>query len=134
MTEEKKQDLRQWLHRAQETLTEARTLKDAGLYIGTANRLYYACFYAASALLETRGLNSSKHSGIIALLNQHFVKAGLVSGDHGTFYRYLFDARQSGDYNNYPIFTAEKIAELFNSATEFVDVISRLTEGYMAES
>ncbi len=133
MTEEKKQDLRQWLHRAQETLTEARTLKDAGLFIGTANRLYYACFYAASALLETRGLHSSKHSGVIALLNRHFVKAGLVSDEHGTFYRYLFDARQSGDYNNYPVFTAEKIAEMFDSATALVDALSRLTETHMAE-
>lgn len=74
MTEEKKNDLRHWLQRAQETLTEARTLKEAGLFIGTVNRLYYACFYAASALLETRGLTSLKHSGIISLLHQHFVK------------------------------------------------------------
>ena len=103
MTEEKKQDLRQRLHRAQETLTEARTLKDSGLYIGTVNRLYYASFYAVSALLETRGLTSSKHAGIIALLNQHFVKTGIVTDEQGKFYRYLFDTRQLGDYNDYPV-------------------------------
>lgn len=133
MTEEKKKDLRQWLHRAQETLLEARTLKDAGLYIGTANRLYYACFYVASALLETHGMTSSKHSGDIALLNQHFVKTGIVSHEHGKFYGYLFDCRQSGDYDNYPVFTADKAEEMFKSASEFVDIISRLTEEYMAK-
>ncbi len=131
MTEEKKQDLRQRLHRAQETLTEARTLKEAGLYIGTVNRLYYACFYAASALLETRGLTSSKHSGIIALLHQHFVKAGIVADEQGKFYRYLFDTRQRGDYNDYPVFTAEGIEEMFKSATEFIDALSLLTEKQM---
>lgn len=134
MTEERKQDLRQRLHRAQETLTEARTLKDSGLYIGTVNRLYYASFYAVSALLETRGLTSSKHSGIIALLNQHLVKTGIVTDDQGKFYRYLFDTRQLGDYNDYPVFTAELIEKMFKSASEFVDVISRLTEAHMAES
>lgn len=36
-----------------------------GYLHGTVNRLYYACFYAVSALLLTEGFSSSRHSGIL---------------------------------------------------------------------
>ncbi|MBU1599651.1 HEPN domain-containing protein [bacterium] len=37
----------------------------------------YAIFSAARALLATKDLDSSKHSGVISLFNQHFVKTGV---------------------------------------------------------
>jgi len=43
-----------------------------------ANRLYYACYYAVTALLARKELASSKHTGVKALFNHHFVKAGDV--------------------------------------------------------
>lgn len=39
------------LERAHETLKEADYNTDGGYYNAAVNRLYYACFYAASALL-----------------------------------------------------------------------------------
>ena len=56
--------LRYRLKRAQEALLDARLLADAGRWNSCVNRLYYACFYAVSALLLQRGLLSTKHSGI----------------------------------------------------------------------
>ena len=47
----------------------------------TASRAYYAAFYAASALLLNEGIDTSKHSGVIALVHQHFVKSGKLSKD-----------------------------------------------------
>ena len=38
-------------------------------------------FHAVRALLATKRLDSRKHSGVISLFNQHFVKPGLVSCD-----------------------------------------------------
>lgn len=35
-------------------------------YITVVNRAYYAFFHAANALLSTKGLERSKHSGVIA--------------------------------------------------------------------
>lgn len=128
MTEEQKKAIAQRVARARETLDETKLLKEFHHYVGTVNRLYYACFYAATALLETRGLESSKHSGVIALLNQHFVKAGILAAEWGKFYRYLFDTRQGGDYMDFPAFTIDEIENLSLSATRFIDEIVRVIE------
>ena len=66
------------LARAREAFRAGLTLVEAGSYLGAINRFYYAAFYAAKALLVTKGIDSSKHSGVIALFQQHFVKTGLL--------------------------------------------------------
>jgi uncharacterized protein (UPF0332 family) len=63
------------IERAEETYKEALLMRDADHWNACANRLYYACFYAVSALLVTYGLSSSKHSGIKSLFNQHIIFA-----------------------------------------------------------
>jgi len=42
-------------------------------FITAVNRAYYAIFYAANALLCSRRLERSKHSGVLAAFRQHFV-------------------------------------------------------------
>ncbi len=86
------------LERARESLEEAKILLERGYANTYVNRLYYACFYAVSALLLTRGLSSAKHSGIRSLFHQNFVKSGLVDIELGQLYDRLFDNRQKGDY------------------------------------
>jgi hypothetical protein len=51
------------LERAHESLDEATMLWNTGHYNTYVNRLYYACFYAVTALLLKNGLTSSTHSG-----------------------------------------------------------------------
>ena len=53
------------LRLANETLQEAEVLREASRWRGAANRLYYAAFYAARALLALRDLDSARHSGVI---------------------------------------------------------------------
>jgi len=67
-------------------------------YIAAVNRAYYAIFYAANALLATKGLERSKHSGVIAAFRQHFVKTGLVESEFSTFYGEAMEERHAGDY------------------------------------
>ena len=55
------------LDRAQKSLEEGKILLEHGHANTFVNRLSYACFYAASALLLTRGLSSAKHSGVSPL-------------------------------------------------------------------
>jgi uncharacterized protein (UPF0332 family) len=42
--------------RARESVEDARLLLDQGRLPAAANRIYYAMFYAATALLITKGL------------------------------------------------------------------------------
>ncbi|MFO7817784.1 MAG: HEPN domain-containing protein [Desulfovibrionales bacterium] len=69
--------------RAEESLEDARILTRAGRWNTCVNRLYYACFYAVSALLLRDGLSSSKHAGIRGLFNKNYVKTGKVPEKSG---------------------------------------------------
>lgn len=128
MTEKQKEVVAHRLQRARETLASAKVLEDSHFYYGAINRLYYACFYAVTALLATRDLSSSKHSGVLSLFNRHLVKTGLVSTKLGEFYGDLFDTRHEGDYTDFAEFTPEEILDLYNVAATFVDEIARLAE------
>lgn len=57
------------LERADTNLQVARELLDKDYYDVSASRAYYAAFYAASALLLNKGIDTSKHSGAIALIH-----------------------------------------------------------------
>ena len=67
--------------RAHGAFDEAVLLIERQHFTGALNRLYYAAFYAARALLATKTLDSSRHSGVIALFQEHFVRTGLISTD-----------------------------------------------------
>ena len=84
--------------RADTNLQVARELLDKGYYDVSASRSYYAAFYAASALLLNEGIDTSKHSGVIALIHQHFVKNGKLSREQGRNLNWLFELRSVGDY------------------------------------
>jgi uncharacterized protein (UPF0332 family) len=80
MTPETVALIRYRMARANEALAEA-TLLLAHEHVPTAvNRLYYAGFYAVSALLLTEGYSSPKHSGIRALFDQHWIALGRLRG------------------------------------------------------
>jgi len=86
------------LERAETNLQVARELLDKGYYDVAASRAYYAAFYSASALLLNNGIDTSKHSGVIALIHQHFVKNGQLSKEQGRNLNWLFELRNVGDY------------------------------------
>ena len=93
MTGPERELVRYRLERAAETLEEGRVLADTGHWSGCVNRLYYACFYAVSALLLKHGFTSSKHTGVRSLFNVHFVKPGRIAPRHGELYNELFSSR-----------------------------------------
>jgi len=83
---------------ARDAIEEADILMAAHRWRGALNRLYYAAFYAARALLATRDLDSARHSGVIALFQQHFVKTGIISASIARTLPRSFESRQTSDY------------------------------------
>lgn len=65
----------------------------------TMNRLYYALFHAASALLISDGHTVRTHQGISMVLGEHYVKAGLLSAEEGHLYARIQNLRERSDYN-----------------------------------
>ncbi len=86
------------LQRAETNLQAAKDLLDKQYFDIAAARAYYAAFYAASALLLSQDIDTNKHSGVIALIHQHFVKTGRLDKEQGKNLNWLFEIRGVGDY------------------------------------
>ena len=114
--------------RARETLEEARILADTGHWNACVNRLYYACFYAISALLSKHNLSSSKHSGIRSFFNQNFVKTGVFPKEKAMIYNSLFERRQEGDYEVFISFTENDVRPWISESETFVNSVVELIE------
>jgi uncharacterized protein len=78
LTEGVRGQVAKYLARARQALSAGELSLAHGDYITAINRAYYAIFYSANALLSTKGLERSKHSGVIAAFRQHFIKTGLI--------------------------------------------------------
>ncbi|MFB0524991.1 MAG: HEPN domain-containing protein [Phycisphaerae bacterium] len=116
------------LQKARETIEDARILAQAQRWNPCVNRLYYACFYAISALLIQEGLSSSKHSGVRSLFNQHFVKTNKVSKETAHIFNDLFERRQEGDYMDFVSFKESQVRPWISEAEAFVENIAVLIE------
>lgn len=128
MTHEIGEYVRYRLERAGQALEAARANAERSLYNDAVNRIYYACFYAVSALLISKGLSSSKHSGVRSLFERHFVKDGPLPRPMGRFYHQLFDTRQDSDYTDFIAFSQEDVEAWLGQAEEFIAEITKQIE------
>ena len=112
--------------RAKETLQEAKIMLENNKLIAAVNRIYYAVFYEVLALLLTKGLSSSKHSGVRSLFNKEFIKTGIIAEEYGDFYNRVFGFRQRADYEDFVEFESQKVKSWLKSAKEFIDSVEKV--------
>lgn len=122
------------LERAHEGLDEAAILWKTEHYNSYVSRLYYACFYAVSALLLQNGLASSTHSGTQNLFAQHFVKSGKVLKETGELYYTLFHYRQESDYKDLYKIDKELAEPWLAAATKFIETVEGLINDSNSEA
>ena len=101
-------------------------LEQGGLSDFAAGRAYYAMFYVAQALLQTKGLTFSKHGSTLAAFGQHFVKTGEVEPQYHKFLLKAFGARILGDYSVTQHVTPETVTEMIEQAKLFLELAERL--------
>jgi len=109
------------MSRALATLDDADVLIDGKRWNSALNRLYYAAFYAARALLATQNLDSSRHSGVISLFQEHFVRTGVVPQETARTLPRLFEKRQTTDYGDYAEATHDEIVALRLQVGVFIE-------------
>ena len=115
--------LRYRMEQADETFQEAEILFNRSAYRGTINRAYYAMFYSVLALLATKQLGTSKHSGAIALFDREFVKTGLFPRELSWSLRLAFDRRQTHDYGELTEMDEQTVKETLNDAKVFISAV-----------
>lgn len=112
------------LQRAKETLNEADYNAAGGYFNAAVNRLYYSCYYAASALMLASGLDATTHKGIKTMIGLQFVKPGKLEARFGRIYQQLFENRQSGDYEDFVYCDLELFNELRPQAEAFINQLA----------
>ncbi|MCX6237350.1 MAG: HEPN domain-containing protein [Bacteroidia bacterium] len=107
--------------RSLETLSEAEIMMRNSYWNASVNRIYYSCYYAVSAILLKKSIETNSHKGIRQMFGLHFVQTGLVTKEDGRFFSDLYDRRQTGDYEDFVLYEEETVVKLFSQAKEFVE-------------
>lgn len=122
------------LQRANEHYKSAELLLNSGFYHDSLGRSYYAMFAAARALLACQNLDSKKHSGVISLFNQNFVKTGVVSRNMGKSLSKARIIRESSDYTDFYLVSKEEAFSQLLAAKDFLAEIDSVLKDLIIES
>lgn len=113
------------IKQAEESLQEAKVLQEQGMSLRSVmNRLYYASFYAVLALLQEKGIGTSKHTGAISWFDREFIRPGLLDKELSKTLHRAFELRQKGDYLEDPEINQKEIEELFPRVIDFVEKVA----------
>jgi uncharacterized protein (UPF0332 family) len=125
-TPSKEDIIRVKIAKAIRTLSEAEKMMEFNYANAALNRLYYACFYAATALLFSKDIFTKTHSGVKQMLGLHFISTGQLSIALGQFYGNIFRSRQGYDYDDFADADMEMVKELAITAREFVEASKKI--------
>lgn len=114
------------LDKAEEVFEAAKILYDAAQWNSCINRLYYSCFYAASALLMRRGIGAKSHSGVIAKFSDAAVRSGEMTADDYRVYSKLLNWRTKGDYSDLFDFCKDDVDDVMQPTRIFIDKVKLL--------
>lgn len=114
------------LSRSHSALDEVEYLAKGEFYSSAVSRLYYACYYAAVALLVANKLETQTHAGVKSLLSQHFVKTSKLESRLAKTFFELFDLRHANDYDDFHVCDKETIEVMFPLAKEFIAAVENI--------
>lgn len=106
--------------RAREALQEAKLLGESKHWNTAANRLYYACFYIASAYLVINNLSAFTHKGVKMGFNRELIRTRRIRGEFGRLYNDLLNLRLVADYRDFKDVSEDSIKPLFESVKELI--------------
>lgn len=126
MTSEQRFDIVLYrINSAKSLLVEIEDHIERGYYNTAINRMYYACFYAVSALLlhaEIDGVKS--HEGVRQMFGKHFILTGKLPKEWGRFYTVVFNSRSAADYEDFKIYDLNTVKELYPKVCTFIELIN----------
>ena len=135
LTDQERIDIvRYRLENAQKTLAEVDVHIQNHFYNTAANRMYYACYYAVSALLLANGITTKSHDGVIQMFGLHFIRTGVFPVYYGRDYSQLFGERETGDYEDFFNHDEESIAEIYPKAKEIFAAVKEKVDQWLAEN
>lgn len=116
------------LQRAFESFEDAELLASNKKWNSTMNRLYYAAFYAVSALVLLENQSAYSHNGVKIFFSEKFIKTGRLELSHGKLFSQLFTWRQKGDYDDLFDFDENTVAPYLDPVKRLILKISDIIE------
>lgn len=116
------------LESASEKLLSAKLLLEAGQYKDSIGRSYYAVFTAIRAVLASRQIDFSKHTGVIAFFQKEYIKTGIFDKKYSKYIQQAFQIRNSCDYDDFYIVSKQDAQEQYERAVELLDVVRIFVE------
>ena len=114
------------LEKSDLALREASVMAANGFYDNAVTRLYYACFYAASALLIKNEIETGSHRAVKTMLSLKFVKEGLLDTKHVRTYSELLNGRQLSDYEDFFYQDKDSYEAYLENTNAFLEAVKNL--------
>jgi len=130
MKKESRSLARYRMDRARESFKDGLVLLREGSPNGAIGRFYYLAFHAARALLATKGLDASRHTGVIKLFSQHFVKTGLVFPETAKVLSRSFEKRLDSEYEDFVSFNKKEAGQVRNEVLKFIQACEKALSDY----
>ena len=116
------------LARAKEDLQTAESNFQEKSYRASVNRSYYAIFHALRAITALDQFDSSKHSGIIAFINQNYVKTGIFDRSFSKMVDSAFRLREKADYEDFYVVAIEDAKKQLEKAAAVIAAVEQYAE------
>ena len=117
------------LARAKEDLETAVDNLKNGKYRASVNRSYYAVFHSIRAITALNHFDSSKHSGVIAFFNQHYVKPGVFDKELSKMIDSCYRLREKADYDDFYLVARDEAVQQLEKAKKIYQAIESYVKG-----
>lgn len=114
------------MEQADSAIADAELLLQNDRLNAAANRIYYACFYAAEALLIRNGIRAATHAGVRQMFGLHFVQKGLIENQWGRFLGKMEQLREGADYDFFIKYEKQELIDILPQAKQFIAVIKAI--------
>ncbi len=105
---------------ANEMLDDARNAADRNRLRTAADRAYFAMLHAASALLESDGIQARSHRRLLVAFGERYAKPGRIDPIHHRRMLDAFERRSLADYDPVAEFEPDDIAGAIAAAEAFI--------------
>ena len=120
------------LVRAKEDLETAADNLENGKYRASVNRSYYAVFHSIRAITALDHFDSSKHSGVIAFFNLHYVKPGVFDKELSKMIDSCYRLREKADYDDFYLVAKDEAVQQLEKAKKIFQTIESHIKGIEA--
>jgi uncharacterized protein (UPF0332 family) len=107
------------LEKAHQAASDAAFAMSEQRWLMAVNRIYYAMFYATSALALQDGFSTSKHQQLHGWFNKTYIATGLLDKSLNAALLKAYKERSDGDYEDATTFTQQDVQILFDNMTTY---------------